>query len=38
MYVVPGASGLYDSEDYLPIANFNGNPVATFLGEKRLSG
>lgn len=22
---------------YLPIGNFNGNPAATFFGEKRLS-
>ncbi len=34
----PHARGLYESEDYVPIANFNGNPVATFFGEKRLSG
>jgi hypothetical protein len=23
---------------YLPIGNFNGNPAATFFGEKQLSG
>jgi hypothetical protein len=23
---------------YVPIGNFNGNPVATFVGEKRLYG
>jgi len=34
----PHARGLYESEGYVPIANFNGNPVATFFGEKRLSG
>lgn len=30
------AQGLYEAEGYAPIANFNGNPVATFFGEKRL--
>jgi GNAT superfamily N-acetyltransferase len=34
----PHARGLYESAGYLPIGNFNGNPVATFFGEKRLSG
>jgi len=34
----PHARGLYESEGYVPIANFNDNPVATFFGEKRLSG
>ena len=34
----PHARGLYESEGYVPIANFNGNPVATFFGDKRLSG
>jgi GNAT superfamily N-acetyltransferase len=34
----PHARGLYESEGYVPIGNFNGNPVATFFGEKRLSG
>ncbi len=34
----PYACGLYESEGYVPIGNFNGNPVATFFGEKRLSG
>jgi GNAT superfamily N-acetyltransferase len=34
----PHARGLYESEGYASIANFNGNPVATFFGEKRLSG
>jgi GNAT superfamily N-acetyltransferase len=31
-----GARGLYESEGYRPIENFNGNPVATFFGEKPL--
>ena len=30
------ARGLYESEGYRPVANFNGNPVATFFGEKQL--
>jgi hypothetical protein len=34
----PYACGLYESEGYVPIGNFNGNPVATFFGEKRLAG
>jgi GNAT superfamily N-acetyltransferase len=34
----PHARGLYESEGYVPIANFNGNPVATFFGQKQLSG
>jgi GNAT superfamily N-acetyltransferase len=34
----PHARGLYESEGYLSIENFNGNPVATFFGQKRLSG
>jgi GNAT superfamily N-acetyltransferase len=33
----PHAQGLYLSEGYRVIPNFNGNPVATFFGEKRLS-
>ena len=32
----PHARGLYESEGYVAIGNFNGNPVATFFGEKRL--
>lgn len=32
------AQGLYLAEGYREIPNFNGNPVATFFGEKRLSG
>ena len=30
------ARGLYVSEGYQPIENFNGNPVATFFAEKPL--
>ena len=33
----PHARGLYESEGYVEIGNFNGNPVATFFGEKRLA-
>lgn len=32
----PGARHLYESAGYREIANFNGNPVATFFGEKPL--
>ncbi len=32
----PHAQGLYEAEGYVAVANFNGNPVATFFGEKRL--
>ena len=32
----PGAQQLYESVGYAPIENFNGNPVATYFGEKRL--
>jgi GNAT superfamily N-acetyltransferase len=31
-----GARGLYESEGYRAIENFNGNPVASFFGEKPL--
>ncbi|HET9719997.1 MAG TPA: GNAT family N-acetyltransferase [Solirubrobacteraceae bacterium] len=31
-----GARHLYESAGYRPIENFNGNPVATFFGEKSL--
>ena len=31
-----GAQRLYESAGYAAIANFNGNPPATFFGEKRL--
>jgi GNAT superfamily N-acetyltransferase len=34
----PHARGLYESEGYVAIGNFNGNPVATFFGEKHLAG
>jgi GNAT superfamily N-acetyltransferase len=30
------AQGLYESEGYTAIADFNGNPVAVFWGEKPL--
>jgi len=32
----PEAQHLYQSAGYGAIANFNGNPVATFFGERRL--
>lgn len=31
-----GARGLYESEGYAEVPDFNGNPVAAFWGEKRL--
>ncbi|MGB9182884.1 MAG: GNAT family N-acetyltransferase [Solirubrobacteraceae bacterium] len=31
-----GARGLYESEGYREVENFNGNPVASFWGEKPL--
>jgi GNAT superfamily N-acetyltransferase len=31
------ARALYESEGYTAIDNFNGNPVASFWGEKRLA-
>ncbi len=31
-----GARRMYEGSGYLPIENFNGNPMATFFGEKRL--
>ena len=31
-----GAQRLYESAGYAAIPNFNGNPVATFFGERRL--
>jgi hypothetical protein len=34
----PHACGLHECEGYVPIGNLNGNPVAMFFGEKRLSG
>ena len=33
----PGAQRLYRSLGYVEIANFNGNPLATFFGEKELA-
>ena len=32
-----GAQGLYESEGYSAITNFNANPVASFFGEKRVA-
>ena len=32
----PAAQHLYEVNGYAPIANFNGNPVASFFGEKQL--
>jgi len=32
----PAARHLYESAGYAAIANFNGNPIASFFGEKRL--
>lgn len=32
----PHAQRLYESEGYVPIGNFNGNPVAHYFGEKQL--
>lgn len=34
----PHAQRLYEVEGYRPVANFNANPVATFFGEKTLTG
>ena len=31
-----GAERMYRAAGYEPIENFNGNPIATFFGEKRL--
>jgi len=31
------ARQMYERAGYVPIANFNANPVATFFGEKRIS-
>jgi hypothetical protein len=30
------ARRMYERAGYVPIENFNGNPVASFFGEKRL--
>ena len=35
-HLQPGARHLYESAGYVAIENFNGNPVATFFGEKGL--
>lgn len=32
----PHAQALYQSTGYHPIGNFNGHPVATFWGEKKI--
>ena len=32
----PHSRALYESAGYRPIGNFNGNPIATYFGEKRL--
>ena len=32
----PSAQRMYEQAGYVAIANFNGNPVASFFGEKRL--
>jgi hypothetical protein len=32
----PQAKGLYHAERHVAVDYFNGNPVATFCGEKRL--
>ena len=33
---LPNAVALYESAGYRPIPNFNGNPIATYFGEKPL--
>jgi len=33
----PGAQALFEGEGYRPIEDFNGNPIASFWGEKRLA-
>lgn len=33
----PHAQRLYESEGYAEIANFNGNPIATYFAEKTLT-
>lgn len=33
----PSAERMYREAGYRPIGNFNGNPMASFFGEKRLS-
>jgi GNAT superfamily N-acetyltransferase len=32
------AQGLYESEGYVAVPDFNGNPVAVFWGERPLTG
>jgi GNAT superfamily N-acetyltransferase len=32
----PHAQALYEASGYVPIGNFNANPLAAFWGEKRL--
>lgn len=32
----PHAQRMYESEGYVAVPNFNGNPVATYFGEKQL--
>ncbi len=32
----PGARHLYESAGYVSIPNYNGNPVATYFGERQL--
>ena len=32
----PDSQHLYESAGYVTIPNFNGNPIATYFGEKRL--
>lgn len=34
----PHAQRMYEAAGYEPVGNFNGNPVATYFGEKRLVG
>lgn len=34
----PHAERMYRLAGYRPVGNFNGNPVASFFGEKRLAG
>lgn len=33
----PRAQRMYERAGYVAVANFNGNPVASFFGEKRLA-
>ena len=32
----PRAQGVYERAGYVPVGNFNANPVASYFGEKRL--